>query len=214
MFKRQPTATVKETVRTGQRDIAKAVRGLEKESRDLKRQEALLRRDIKADLKRGNQATARQKAKSLVRLQAQQAKLQAGRDGINTVGTSLRVQQTTAASAAAMAVAGSAMQAMNQTANPESMLRDAQAFSRENARMDMAGEMVGDALDDAFSDDEEEADSAVAQVMEEIGIDLSAQLGAHAAPRARVAGRAAAPPAAAAAADEDAELREMLASLK
>lgn len=50
------------------------------------------------------------------------------------------------------------------------------------------------------------------QVMEEIGIDLSAQLGSHAAPRSRVPGRTAAP--AAAAPDEDAELRSMLASLK
>lgn len=207
MFQRKPT--VKETVRTGQRDIARSVRDLDKEAQGLKREEARLRTNIKVELKKGNRAAATQMAKSLVRLQVQQTKLRASKDRISGVGTSLRVQQATSASAGAMAVAGSAVQAMNKSANPEQMLRDAQAFSRENARMDIAADMVGDALDDTFSDDEEEADYAINQVMDEIGIDLSAQL--KSAPRSK------APPTAAtavAADDEDAEMRKLLASLK
>lgn len=69
--------------------------GLDKEAQELKREEAKLRRDIKVELKKGNQSTAKQMAKSLVRLQAQQTKLQAGKDRINGVGTSLRVGTST-----------------------------------------------------------------------------------------------------------------------
>lgn len=202
MFQRK--INVKDVVRNGQRDIAKSVRGLDKELQELKREEVKLLHGLKVEAKKGNRETAAQMAKSVVRLREQQKKLQANKGQISGVGTSLRVQQATAASAGAMATAGSAVQAMNKSADPQKMMRDAEAFSRENARMNMASDFIDDAFDDLASDNEEEADETVNQVLDEIGIDLKAQL--KAAPRGRAA-------AATAPAAEEAELNKLLARL-
>ena len=65
-----------------------------------------------------------------------------------------------------MATAGKALAAVGAGADLKKMQRDMAAFSRENAKMEMAGEMVDGALEDALDGDgvEEETDEMVNQV--------------------------------------------------
>eukprot|EP00208_Stichococcus_sp_RCC1054_P004750 CAMPEP_0206139258 /NCGR_PEP_ID=MMETSP1473-20131121/5224_1 /ASSEMBLY_ACC=CAM_ASM_001109 /TAXON_ID=1461547 /ORGANISM="Stichococcus sp, Strain RCC1054" /LENGTH=180 /DNA_ID=CAMNT_0053532959 /DNA_START=472 /DNA_END=1014 /DNA_ORIENTATION=- len=178
----------------------------------LKREEAKLVRSIKLEAGKGNNAGARELAKSLVRMRQQQTRLQSSKAQLSGVSNNIRTAQASSTVAASMKTAGTAMQAMGQTLNPQKMQQDMQAFARENQRMDMAGEMMDDAIDGAFSDDEEEGDEIMNQVLDEIGIDVSAQLGAARAPRTRAPASAAA--AGATESAEDAELRRLLAGLK
>ena len=64
---------------------------LDRELQDLKREEVKLQRDIKAELKKGNQSAARQLARSLLRVRTQQARLQANKGQISGVSSQIRV---------------------------------------------------------------------------------------------------------------------------
>ena len=65
-----------------------------------------------------------------------------------------------------MATATGAMGRMQAQLNPARIGQTAQAFARENARMDMAQEMMGDTIDGALDGEsaEEDAGELVSQV--------------------------------------------------
>lgn len=198
MFKKP---TVKETVRSSQREIKKGTRDLDREVLALKREEAKLVAEIKAAAKTGNQASLKVLAKSLIRLRGQIAKLQGSSAQLRGVSTNLTTTAATTTVASSVASASKAMKAIQGTMDPAKMNKTLQQFAMENQKMEMTGEMMGDAIDDALDDEqtEEETGELVGQVLDEIGIDLSAALGS--APKKRLAQTQAAP--AAAATDEE-----------
>lgn len=207
-----------EVVRGSQRELRSGGRALDRELLALRREEAKLVTDIKAAAKRGDQASAKVLARSLVRLRAQITKLQASAANLRGVATNLTVRQhsttlhvadvahhhrlawcgsnsrcsepparllpgtppslppppravlqTAAAAttvASSMATATGAMGRMQAQLNPARIGQTAQAFARENARMDMAQEMMGDTIDGALDGEsaEEDAGELVSQV--------------------------------------------------
>lgn len=71
------------------------------------------------------------------------------------------------------------MGAMNRGLNLPGIQKIMTEFEKENATMDMKEEMMSDAVDDVMDeeDEEEEGDQILKAVLDEIGIDLSQQLG-------------------------------------
>ncbi len=72
------------------------------------------------------------------------------------------------------------MASMNRGLNLPAIQRIMNEFEKENATMDMKEEMMSDAVDDAMDleeDEEEEGDKILKQVLDEIGVDLSQQVG-------------------------------------
>lgn len=73
------------------------------------------------------------------------------------------------------------MASMNRGMNLPQIQRIMNEFEKESAMMDMKEEMMSDAVDGVMEDDEEdeevEGDKILQQVLEEIGIDVSQQLG-------------------------------------
>jgi charged multivesicular body protein 2A len=72
------------------------------------------------------------------------------------------------------------MASMNRGLNLPGIQRIMNEFEKENAMMDMKEEMMSDAVDDAMGteeDEEEEGDKILKQVLDEIGVDLSQQVG-------------------------------------
>lgn len=185
LFAKKPT--VKEQVRTSQRDIGRSVRDIEKEVLALKREEQKLIKEIKQTAAKGNTAGAKQLAKSLIRLRGQEAKLQASMGQLRGVKTSIATAAATATVGNSMATASAAMASVGQAANPAKMQQTMQQFAKENAKMDMASEMMGDAVDDALDDDEveDETDDLMNQVLDEIGVDIHSKMAT--APRTKVA---------------------------
>ncbi|KXZ41721.1 hypothetical protein GPECTOR_306g836 [Gonium pectorale] len=203
---------VKEQVRESQRELRKGTRDIDREVLALRREEEKLVREIKAAAKAGNTPGARALAKSLVRLRGQVAKLQGSSAQLRGVGAQMTTAAATATVAKAMGSATKTMTAMQTALDPKRVAASAAAFSRENAKMEMAGEVMGDALDGALGDEdlEDETGELVGQVLDEIGIDLAASM--QSAPRQRQ--RVAAPSAAAADEEPDDELMARLANLK
>uniref|UniRef100_A0A3B3S396 Charged multivesicular body protein 2A n=1 Tax=Paramormyrops kingsleyae TaxID=1676925 RepID=A0A3B3S396_9TELE len=90
-------------------------------------------------------------------------------------------------------------------------------FERQSEIMDMKEEMMNDAIDDAMGDedDEEESDAVVSQVLDELGLNLSAELSnlpSTGGSLSVAAGKKAEPQAAMA--DADADLEERLNNLR
>lgn len=75
------------------------------------------------------------------------------------------------------------MAAMNRQTNLPAMQKIMNDFEREDAMMDMKQEMMSDAvdevMDDAVEDEESEGDEILKKVLDEIGVDLSQQVGNH-----------------------------------
>lgn len=74
----------------------------------------------------------------------------------------LQAAASTSAVAGAMQSAAGAMSAVGTMVDPLKVQKQMAAFSRENERLDMAGEMMDDAL---FEDSESEVDEIVDQVL-------------------------------------------------
>ncbi|KAK9826201.1 hypothetical protein WJX81_007153 [Elliptochloris bilobata] len=212
LFKKKPT--VKEQVRASQRDIGRNVRDLERELLSVDREEAKLVKEIKSAAAKGNVASARTLAKSLVRLRGQKAKLHAGILQMRGVRSAIATTAATSTVGQSMATATSAMQAVGAAADPQKMVETMQKFSRENAKMDMAGEVMDDTLDDTLdgADAKDETNDVVNQVLDEIGIDTSAALGA--APARKIVATMLRAPAAADRDEESEGLTARLAALK
>eukprot|EP00879_Flechtneria_rotunda_P029073 GHRR01031337.1.p1 GENE.GHRR01031337.1~~GHRR01031337.1.p1 ORF type:complete len:194 (+),score=73.04 GHRR01031337.1:595-1176(+) len=153
---------------------------LDREIIALKREEEKLIRDIKAAAKTNNQAAMKILAKSLIRLRGQITKLHGSAANLKGVSTNLTTAAAATTVSHSMATATTAMGQLQKQMNPAKVNQTMQQFQKENARMEMTQEMMGDTLDSAMDDEttEEETGDLVNQVLDEIGVDLSAALGA------------------------------------
>ncbi|PSC73754.1 vacuolar sorting-associated 2-like protein 3 [Micractinium conductrix] len=208
LFKKEPTP--REVARSTQRDLGRNVRDVEREIAALRREEQKLIKDIKATAKQGNTAGTRILAQQLVRLRGQITRMHTTQAQLRGVGISVTTAATTSMMGQSLGQAGAAMAKVGAAADPRKVQHTMAQFSRENAKMEMAGEMMDGALEDALDGDgvEDETEEVVAQVLDEIGVDLGAQLGA--APKQRAPAQRQAAPAAA----EEDELIARLTALK
>ena len=111
--------------------------------------------------------------------------------------------------------AGKAMEAVGKAADMEKLPQTLAQFVKENEKLDLMEEMMGDAAEAAFDTDgvDEDADAVMNQVLDEIGIDISAELANANAPRKpRVAANT--PAAAEDTTAEEQELMRRLGALK
>jgi charged multivesicular body protein 2A len=100
-----------------------------------------------------------------------------------------------------------AMVVMNRRMNLPALQRIMMEFQKQTEQMEMKQEVMSDAVDDALEDDEdeEEQEAIVGQVLDEIGINLSEELGtAKVKPKEEVVEEN----------DKDQELEARLANLK
>lgn len=174
--------TPQERLRKNQRALEKTQRELGRETTKLQSQEKKLILDIKKLAKSGQMASAKVQAKDLVRTRGyivkftqMQAKLQAILLRIQSVRSNQ--QMATSMRDATMMLLG-----MNKLMNLPQLSRIAQQFAKENDMMDQKQEFMDDAIDDAMGLDEDglgeedQADEILTKVLDEIGVDLNANL--------------------------------------
>ncbi|KAL2608581.1 hypothetical protein R1flu_027154 [Riccia fluitans] len=170
--------TPAELLRENKRMLDKSIREIERERQSLQTQEKKLIAEIKKTAKQGQMGAVRVMAKDLIRTRHQITKFYGLKSQLQ--GVSLRIQtlKSTQAMAEAMKGVTKAMGQMNRQLNLPALQKIMQEFERQNERMEMTTEVMGDAIDDALEGDEEEeeTDELVSQVLDEIGVDLDAQL--------------------------------------
>ena len=177
LFKKKPT--MKEQLRTNDRQIDRSTRDLEREMLNLDRQEKQLVAEMKKMGKIGNQAAAKTLAKTLIQTRNQKQKLLLTKTQMNSVKAQTHTMASTQKMTEAMGNATTVMTKMNDQIKPQEVAQVMQQFERQNQLMDMKEEMIGDGIDDALGDemDDAEAEDIMGQVLDELGIDLSSQLG-------------------------------------
>src|SRR3989338_919444 len=171
----KPKPSPEQMVRATQRDLNKNKRNLEREVQNLRMAETQLIAGIKAEAKKGNEASAKQKARELVGLRGQISKLEGMQQKMNGVQAQTVSMQAQHTIAKALSSATSALSVQNSLVNPEQLQRTMMEFERQNQML----EIKDDLLDDLFEndlEDEDEADSILSQVADEIGLDLSSLL--------------------------------------
>lgn len=184
---------------------------MERELLSIDREEKKLIKEIKDAARTGNEKGARLLAKSLVRLRGQRTKVLASSAQLRGVRASIGTAAVTGKMGESMAKATEAMAAMGKTNDPAKIAETMQQFQKENAKMEMGQEMMDDNLDGIFDDDDTEAETSdlMNQVLDEIGVDITAQMGS--APAKKIA---APQKVSAAAQDEEDNLTARLAALK
>ncbi|KAL7005034.1 ESCRT-III subunit protein did4 [Cystobasidiomycetes sp. EMM_F5] len=120
-------------------------------------------------------------AKDLVRTRRYIGKFYAMRTQLQAVSLRLQTLRSNQQMAEAMKGATRAMSMMSRTMNLPQISKILQDFERESSAMDMKEEMMGDTIDDIMDDEgeteEEESDKILKQVLDELGVNMSQQLG-------------------------------------
>ncbi|KAI3404885.2 DID4 [Candida oxycetoniae] len=176
--------TPQERLRKNQRALEKTQRELGREVAKLQQQEKKLINDIKKSAKQGQISSARIQAKDLIRTKSYINKFNSMKAQLQAI--SLRVQsvRSNQQMAISMRDATRVLSGMNRSMNLPQLSRIAQEFAKENDMMDQKQEFMDDAIDDAMALDEGEGelgeedniDEILGKVLDEIGVDLSANL--------------------------------------
>mmetsp|Transcript_40258 Transcript_40258/g.72527 ORF Transcript_40258/g.72527 Transcript_40258/m.72527 type:complete len:225 (-) Transcript_40258:358-1032(-) len=181
IFKKKPTAReqakaaskeTKTTVRVNQRQM-------DRDIRDLDRQEKLLLQQIKARAKAPGvnpqtDAALKAQAKQLVQTRKQKEKLYETKAQLSSVGMQATAMASQVSAITAVGSVTAALSSANSVMDAKKMSQTMAEFSRQNETSKMKEELLNDALADAFdeSDVEEEADNVTAQVLAELGVEL------------------------------------------
>ncbi|BBN18960.1 charged multivesicular body protein 2A [Marchantia polymorpha subsp. ruderalis] len=170
--------TPAELLRENKRMLDKSIREIERERQSLQAQEKKLITEIKKTAKQGQMGAVRVMAKDLIRTRHQITKFYGLKSQLQGVSLRIVTLKSTQAMGEAMKGVTKAMGQMNKQLNLPALQNIMQEFERQNERMEMTTEVIGDAIDDALEGDEEEeeTDELVSQVLDEIGVDLDAQL--------------------------------------
>ena len=156
-------------------------RDLEREIRELDRQEKQLTMEIKQRAKTAggaNDPALKSMAKQMVQVRQQRTKLQSAKAQLGAMGMHATV---TASQVAAVSAIGSVTQSMA-NANKQMDMKETSKimaqFQRETEAMNVKEEMMDDVLADAFDSEgvEEEAEQVTNQVLAELGVELDGKL--------------------------------------
>jgi len=209
LFKKKPT--MKEQIKTNDRELRKVDRDVERDRNKLEREEKKLELEIKKAAKAGNKQATTVLAKQLIQMRKQktrtftvQSQIRGAKNQAHAMGANAKLAET-------MGQTTKVMGQMNKIVDPQAVAKTMQEFEMANAKMEMTEETMNEALDDilADSDDEEEEQAIVNQVLDEIGIEITNKVSdAPSAPKGKIK------TAAAATSNEDKEIEAMLAQLK
>ncbi|GMH64739.1 hypothetical protein TL16_g04029, partial [Triparma laevis f. inornata] len=169
----------KRTVKSSQRDVDKELRQLDRSEADLLK--ATLVADIKkrAKLASGDDdKILRSLATQLVQIRKQKERCHTTKSQLGAMGMKAQAIKSQVALTSAVSKTSGAMAAANKAIDIKKLNASMQQFQRQNELMGVTEDMMSDALCDAFDDDglEEEADLLTNQVLDELGVQLGADM--------------------------------------
>ncbi len=190
-------ASNSDTVKDFQRKVSGNARGMERELARMDLKESLLQKELSKCAKDSKMDLATAKAKEIVRLRAHKDRLRTVKGHMSGLAQQLQTVHTTGKIQEAIAGTVSMLQTLNTRFDTGGVARMLSEFEKQSVQMQAKQELMDDALDAGFEADGEQEDcnEAVIGVLEEVGLDMRAQLsngGASRAPTAEesdIAGR-------------------------
>lgn len=195
-FRKKPTPL--EQAKIAQRETKSTVRSnqrqMERDIRDLDRQEKLLLQQIKQRAKTAtttggaslqNDPALKAQAKQLVQIRQQKAKMYETKAHLSSVGMQASAMASHVSMATAMGNVTSAISSANDVMDAKTLSKTMAEFSKQNETAKMKEELMNDALADVFDDDvmEEEAENVTSQILAELGVELDTKMVGLDAPR-------------------------------
>jgi len=168
-------------------------RDMDREIRELDRQEKQITMELKQRAKGANSSsdpTLKTLAKQLVQVRQQRSKLHGAKAQLGAMGMHAQVTASQVAAVQAVGSVTDAMKVANKQMNMKETTKIMTDFQRENERLQVKEEMMDDVLMDAFDSEgvEEEADQVTAQVLAELGVEMDQQMVGLDAPKTKVGG--------------------------
>ena len=185
LFGKKPTP--REQAKAAQKETKSTVRSnqrqMDRDIRDLDRQEKLLLQQIKQRAKAPGvnpqtDSALKAQAKQLVQLRKQKEKMYQTKAQLNSVGMQATAMATQVSAVTAMGSVTEALSSANTAMDAKKMGKTMAEFQRQNEIANVKEELLNDALADAFdeSDVEEEADDVTAQVLAELGVEMDSKM--------------------------------------
>jgi len=184
-FSKKPTAkeAAKKAQRETRREVRSGQRDMEREIRDLDRQEKQITVELKqraraAGVNPATDSALKAMAKQLVNVRAQRSKLFGAKAHLGAVGMHASSMASQVAAASAVGSVTNAMATANKAMNAGETAKIMAQFQRENEKLEIKQEMMNDALIDAFDNDEleEEAEDVTNQVLAELGVEMDSKM--------------------------------------
>ncbi|CCE64174.1 hypothetical protein TPHA_0G03340 [Tetrapisispora phaffii CBS 4417] len=173
------TQTPQERLKKNQRALEKTQRELEREKRKLEVQEKKLVADIKRSAKNGQINAAKIQAKDLVRTKNYIQKFDNMRTQLQAISLRIQAVRSSDQMSTSMREATILLSGMNRSMNLPQLQNIAMEFEKQSDLMDQRQEFMDESIDNVMGDEldeDEEADEIINRVLDEIGVDLNAQL--------------------------------------
>ncbi|KAK9804420.1 hypothetical protein WJX72_011763 [[Myrmecia] bisecta] len=201
----------KELVRKWQADLRTEQRKIERQIREIQRDEKVAQKQVKECAKRNDMQSAKVIARELVHTRRVVGRLYTNKAHIISMSTQLTEQLAMAKVAGSLKQSGEVMKLVNDLMKVPELMGTMQQMSKEMMKAGVIDEMMEDAMDSALDSEEveEDAEAEVDKVLMEIAGETMGQLAA--APQARK--QAAPQPQVAEAQPDDAEMEELQARL-
>jgi len=179
----KPKPTPREAAKAAQKETKSTVRSnqrqIDRDIRDLTKQEQLLLSEIKSRAKspgvnpqtdKGLKSQARQ----LVQLRKQKEKLYETKATLNSMGMQATAMATQVSAASAVGSVTSALSSANAAMDAKTLGATMAEFQKQTETAKLKEELMNDALADAFedSDVEEEAENVTNMVLAELGVEM------------------------------------------
>mmetsp|Transcript_18036 Transcript_18036/g.39336 ORF Transcript_18036/g.39336 Transcript_18036/m.39336 type:complete len:229 (+) Transcript_18036:313-999(+) len=179
--KKTPKELAKEAQRETKREVRSSQRGMDRELRELDRQEKQLTKELKQRAKitnSGKDPALAALAKQLVQTRKQREKIMTAKAHIGAVAMNASSMATQVAAAAAIGNVSNAMKVTNEAMNVKETTKILQEFQRENEKLEVKQELMDDALMDAFDNEdiEDEAEQVTNQVLAELGVEMDSKM--------------------------------------
>lgn len=169
---------IKEVLRENERLIRRAINDLDKEIRNLEKEQSKIVADIKRNAKAGQPAAAKSLAKGYVRSKNYIARFIMMKTQLKGIALQMQTMKSTQSMTTAMAGVTKALQQMNKTMDLTHLTQILADFAKEDETAKTGAEMMGEMIDDTMMQDgdSEQEDLLISQVMDELGIDLASIL--------------------------------------
>jgi division protein CdvB (Snf7/Vps24/ESCRT-III family) len=169
---KQPTP--KEVIRGTNKSLNNSKRDIDREIRNINRQEKKLETDIKKLANEGQINSAKIMAKELIRVRQQREQLLKTKLTISQVKAKTESASANLAVTSAMTGATRAMKTVNNINSMEKMSSTFREFEKQKMTMEMQDELLDDLLED--SSEMEEAEEVIGEVLDEINLELAKDL--------------------------------------
>jgi len=168
---RDPAKNTRVLLRGAHRDIQREIAISEREER-------ATQAEIRQLAKKGDLDAVKRRAGDLIRQRAQTTRMRKLVSQIKTLQTTIRTMQTVQQMSLAMRQITQSMVSMNRVLNLASLTKTIETFQKQSMAMDEKGEALEHVLTQLDPEQEKASAELVSQVLDEMGIDLQAQLSA------------------------------------